>query len=327
MNKILTIVIPTYNMEKYLESCLKSFIFNEKEQRLEVLIVNDGSRDNSLKIAKTYEKLYPNIFKVIDKPNGGHGSTINAGLEIATGKYFKVVDADDWVEPEMLKWLCDKLETIDIDCVVCNYDRVFEETNKIQHINCQMSTYDSIHSIDEAREFKFVMAATTFKTKLIKDIKIDEKCFYVDEEYNLFSILKCQTFINYDVYLYKYRVGRIGQSISEKGFFNHRFDHLKVVKAIIEKNPKEPIDIINNNCINIIRSHYDVYSIIYGIDRSVVTELIEFDNFLKNYPDLYKRTNEIRKIRNLRKKNFRNIAFYNRLFKMKQFVKKILGRA
>ena len=105
MSKILSVVIPTYNMEKYLEKCLNSFIYNEGADELEVLIVNDGSKDNSVNIAKEFEKKYPNIFKVIDKENGGHGSTINAGLKVASGKYFKVVDADDWVETDELKKL------------------------------------------------------------------------------------------------------------------------------------------------------------------------------------------------------------------------------
>ena len=92
--KILSIVVPTYNVEKYLERCIDSLVYDEKVLNdLEILIVNDGSKDNSLQIAKKYEKQYPNTIKVIDKENGGHGSTINAGLKVATGKYFRVIDS------------------------------------------------------------------------------------------------------------------------------------------------------------------------------------------------------------------------------------------
>lgn len=91
MKKVITIVIPTYNMEKYLSNCLESFIYDKQTNDIEVLIVNDGSKDNSINIANEYAKKYPNIFKVIEKENGGHGSTINAGLKVATGKYFKLI--------------------------------------------------------------------------------------------------------------------------------------------------------------------------------------------------------------------------------------------
>ena len=87
MKKVLTVVIPTYNMEKYLAHCLESFIFDEAEKGLEILIVNDGSKDNSINIAKSYENKYPNIFKVIDKENGGHGSTINEALKVSNIAY------------------------------------------------------------------------------------------------------------------------------------------------------------------------------------------------------------------------------------------------
>lgn len=327
MKKVLTVVIPTYNMEKYLENCLNSFIFDEKEEGLEVLIVNDGSKDNSINIAKEYEKKYPNIFKIVDKENGGHGSTINAGLKVATGKYFKVVDADDWVETNQFKLLFEELKKLDADCVVCNYYHVFEQSNKKKFINCLMSDYNMVTPIKSTDKFKFYMAATTFKTEIIKDVVIDEKCFYVDVEYNELCTSRCKTFINLDLNVYRYRIGRAGQSVSIAGFYKHREDHYRVIKTLLNNISNNSAELIILGCCDTIMHHYSNYISIYSIDKATRKELIEFDNFLKNYPDLYKRTNEIRKIRNLRKKNFRNIAFYNRLFKMKQFVKKILGRA
>ena len=134
MNKILSVVIPTYNMEKYLKICLDSFIYDDKAHDLEVLIVNDGSKDNSLKIAQEYETKYPNIFKVIDKENGGHGSTINAGLKVATGKYFKAVDADDWVDTKELAKLLDYLKTADVDCVLTDFTFFYETNNSTKLI-------------------------------------------------------------------------------------------------------------------------------------------------------------------------------------------------
>ena len=97
-NKILTIIVPSYNMEAYLPKCLGSLIIDDKDllQKLEVIVVNDGSKDRTSEIAHEFEANYPGVFRVIDKKNGHYGSCINAGLAIATGFYVKVLDADDW---------------------------------------------------------------------------------------------------------------------------------------------------------------------------------------------------------------------------------------
>ena len=105
-NKILTIIIPTYNMEQYLRKCLDSLIVSEENmQRLEVLVVNDGSKDSSSAIGHEYEAKYPQTFRVIDKENGNYGSCVNRGLKEATGKYVKVLDADDYFDDSFWTFL------------------------------------------------------------------------------------------------------------------------------------------------------------------------------------------------------------------------------
>ena len=95
-DKILSLVVPTYNMEKYLPACLDSVTDELIGDSLEVIVVNDGSTDRSPDIIRQYEQKRPDLIKVIDKPNGHYGSCVNAGLAVATGKYFKILDADDW---------------------------------------------------------------------------------------------------------------------------------------------------------------------------------------------------------------------------------------
>ena len=112
MEKILTIVIPTYNMEKYLNRCLSSLVVEpDWMDKLEVLVVNDGSKDRSQAIAQVYESQYPRTFKVIDKENGNYGSCINAALPVALGKNIKILDADYWFEnanvPAFIDFLTD----------------------------------------------------------------------------------------------------------------------------------------------------------------------------------------------------------------------------
>ena len=102
-NKQLSIIIPAYNIEKYICQCVDSILkAQEVADLVEVIIVNDGSSDNTLKIAMDYQNKYSDIVVVVDKQNGGHGSAINAGIGKATGKYIKVVDGDDWVLEEGL---------------------------------------------------------------------------------------------------------------------------------------------------------------------------------------------------------------------------------
>ena len=98
MNKLFTIAVPAYNMELYLKRCLDSILLPKLQNSLEVILINDGSKDNTLSIARHYEKQYPEMLKVIDKTNGGWGSAINCEIQEATGKYFKILDADDWFD-------------------------------------------------------------------------------------------------------------------------------------------------------------------------------------------------------------------------------------
>lgn len=121
MEKILTISIAAYNAELDIKRCLDSFISTNVLEELELIVVNDGSKDNTLNVAKQYEKKYPGIIKVIDKKNGGHGSTINASIKEATGKYYKIVDSDDWIDPEELEKLVFWLRNNDADLVLTPY--------------------------------------------------------------------------------------------------------------------------------------------------------------------------------------------------------------
>ncbi len=118
MGKLLTIAMPCYNVEAYLERGLGSLADDRFADDLEVLIVNDGSTDSTKEIALRYVESHPTIFRLIDKENGGHGSGINAGIAHAAGTYFRIVDGDDWVDTDNLATLLDRLRSIDSDIVV-----------------------------------------------------------------------------------------------------------------------------------------------------------------------------------------------------------------
>ena len=103
--KLLSVAIPCYNSEAYMANCIESLLVGGEE--VEIIVVNDGSKDRTAEIAEEYRVKYPTIVKVVNKENGGHGSAVNAGLENATGLYFKVVDSDDWVDKDAYKEILD----------------------------------------------------------------------------------------------------------------------------------------------------------------------------------------------------------------------------
>lgn len=236
MEKMLTIVVPSYNVENYLEKTLDSFIAPELENTLEVLVVNDGSKDRTPEIAKKYEMQYPGIFRLINKENGGHGSTINRGIENAQGKYFKVVDGDDWVKTDQLIQLVLALSDIDTEFVMTDYSEVNDKTLREKRIAYPMLTEKPVWSIEEIVDLLVIpMHPLVIRTDILQQnqIRMTEHCFYVDNEYTTFPIpyVNQVTYIPLNVYMY--RLALVTQSVSMSGFQKHIEDHKKVVSSLL----------------------------------------------------------------------------------------------
>ncbi|MGX2951576.1 glycosyltransferase family 2 protein, partial [Ursidibacter sp. B-7004-1] len=236
--KILSIVVPSYNAEIYLPETMPTILSISNLDKIELIIVNDGSSDNTLSIAKQFEKKHPNSVVVIDKENGGHGSTINSGIKIATGKYFKIVDADDWVNSENLNSLVDYLSNIDDDEVISPFIKVFiytqEERIYEYKIKEAYKTYSYETFLKETQKLP-LMHSITIKTSILKDnnITIDEKCFYVDLEYNTFPMPYIKTVSYFDKPVYRYRLGSPTQSVSLSSYIKNVKMHRKVILALI----------------------------------------------------------------------------------------------
>lgn len=319
MQKILTIVIPTYNVEKYLERCLDTLVYNEDIQKhLEIIIVNDGSKDNSLKIAKSYEKKYDCI-KVIDKENGGHGSTINAGLKIATGKYFRVIDSDDWVNViDFKKYVLDLLKC-DCDVVLTNFSREYiYNSTSIKYEYPKEIEFNKVYNLNnfDLTKFKdeyFYMATTSYKTEILQKnhIELDEKMFYVDMEYVLFPFPYIKNFILLDYDIYRYFIGRPDQSVNISSFVRNRKNHEFVYKKLIDfytnlKTSENKKEYIKKILLLMGNTHYVIYLKSGLLKRKDVKEIKLFEKWLKktNY-DLYKALGEkYTFIRWARKTNF-----------------------
>ena len=252
MGKILSIVIPTYNMQDYLRRCLDSLIVSEElMKQLEVLVINDGSKDNSSAIAHEYQEKYPETFRVIDKENGGHGSCCNVGLRYATGKYIRFLDSDDWFDATDFPKFMDLLTQIDCDLILANYveDYVYKKFSRnIDYCNkCNNKIY-------LAKEFPFnlfdsfsTLHRSTFKTEPLRQSSIifTEKASFDDTVLYILPFKTIKTIYCTDFHVYHYFIGREGQSINgvderKVNMFIHEFkklvsDYLSIRNSFLSK--------------------------------------------------------------------------------------------
>ena len=222
MNKLLTIIIPSYNVDKYLNDILPTYISEKLDGKIEVIVVSDGSKDNTVKIATDFEQEYPNTFKVVDKENGGHGSTINAGIKIATGLYTKVVDGDDWVDTEKLEQLIDFIESNqgNYDVILNPHVRIYEGSDKTEIISTDKIKVNTEYKIDDVIndiERIYQLHGINIKTEILRKIPaITENCFYVDQQYVVYPLKYINNIIYLDLPVYQYRIGTSEQSMSMK---------------------------------------------------------------------------------------------------------------
>lgn len=291
-DKILSVVVPSYNAEKFLKETIPTMVEVKEPELLEVIIVNDGSKDNTLEVAKELQENYTGVVKIIDKENGGHGSTINAGIKLARGKYFKVIDADDWAETNNLSDLIDYLKLCDDDQVISPYIEVYVNDNKevlqeyiIQKHRGTMGYPEFISVIGKIP----VMHSITIKTEILRDnnIELDENCFYVDLEYNVFPIPYLKTVSYFEKPIYRYRLGRQGQSVSMESYIRNVAMHERVIFALIDfynKNRKNINQKVEYSVIDLIATAISTHTAIYlsmPYSKEVKQEYVNFEKKLR----------------------------------------------
>lgn len=235
--KVLTIIVPSYNVEKYLTEVMPHFLDDRILNDIEVLIINDGSKDSTQKIAEGFQNEFPNTVRAIYKENGGHGSTINRGIQESVAKYIKVVDGDDWVETEEFVKMVQNLKTEDADVVLTPFKRVFVDVKKEENVEVNGLEPFRRYPFDEVAailESSYQMHCITIKTEILKRIKpIREKCFYVDQEYNLYPVPYIGTIVFYPYNVYRYRLGIAEQSMNIKNMQKNREMHEKVTLDLL----------------------------------------------------------------------------------------------
>lgn len=230
--KLLTVTVPCYNSQDYMENCVNSLLVGG--DRVEIIIINDGSKDNTGKIADDFAEKYPNIVKVVHQENGGHGEGINQGLAHATGTYFKVVDSDDTVSADFTAFL-DALEDCEqqggVDLVVTNYYYVHSDGVGDRSINySNVLPQGKIFQWKDTKRFRIHQMLTihscTFRTDAMRkwNEPLPKKVFYED------NLMVCRTlphvkkmyYMNAD--LYRYWIGRPDQSV-QQNVMSKRYHH------------------------------------------------------------------------------------------------------
>ena len=222
--KYITFTIPCYNSQDYMRHCIDNLVAAGED--VEVIIVNDGSKDNTGKIADEYQKKYPTIVKAIQKENGGHGSGVMAGIRNAEGMFFKVVDSDDWIET---KDVLDMLELIkkheaenaNVDLYITNYvyEHAADNSQYVMHYRKCLPP-EQIFAWEEMKRVKletvFLMHSLMYRTSKLRESKMElpNHTFYVDDIYAYQPLPFMKKIFYHDIDLYHYFIGRADQSVN-----------------------------------------------------------------------------------------------------------------
>lgn len=312
--KLLTICVPSYKVQCYLDRCLFSLVSSEIANKLDIIVVNDGSPDSSREIGLAYQEHYPSVVRLVDKENGGHGSTINTALEKARGLYFRVLDGDDWVDGTNLTHLMNTVVEKELyaDLISTNYHQVFCEDGAMvawMKIGADPDyTLLDFETHDFTEEY-FTIHSSIMKTELLRNahFKIQEHTYYVDVEYTLFPIPFVKTVMFAPDYIYRYAVGNADQSINPEVFVNRYDHHDRVIRRMLtylEDNrsnmSQAQIDYVESLFQrHLLRTHY-VLGLMWDSDRERgYARSKDFDGFLNEInPRLYE----------VMRKNYRGIA-------------------
>lgn len=329
MEKVLTVSVAAYNAAGDLPRCLESMLQTEVAQKLEIIVVNDGSKDDTADVARKYVNQYPDIVKLVDKENGGHGSTINTSIPLATGRYYKIVDSDDWVEKEGFERLVETLEKAEADLVLNPYLIM-----KPGHFDAPILAtpfrkppqYGKQYRAEDISDIVIAMHAFTFKTDIVRKMGpvISEHCFYVDVEYTLFPFAYVKSYLCLEHPVYCYLLGTATQSMNMNNMIRRRDQHLHVVQRLIlhhQEHGEKLSPAVRKLVEKRIRlAIVDQFRIFFCMDpRESLPEAKAFDQWLKETsPDMYHKTEGVlgKQIRLIRSLDFRGYGLIVRVWQL-----------
>lgn len=220
--KVLSFVIPAYNSEHFLDKCIPSLLAPDSMDKIEVIVVNDGSKDATAEVAQRYCERYPDVVRLISQENKGHGGALNTGIAAAQGKYVKVIDSDDWIVTENLPKLTALLEECDSDVVLTHHHTVDISTGQIKCWRSYPEEFGKAYSFSEImadwRSFdrSLTFHGIIYRREFYREYghQLLEHVFYEDHEYATYPCCYAKSITPFDLFLYEYRIGDVNQSVS-----------------------------------------------------------------------------------------------------------------
>lgn len=318
MNKLLTIAIAAYNKEKELRHCLDSIIVPKDIMSIvQVIIVNDGSKDQTSIVAHEYAQKYPEYFCAVDKENGNYGSVMNVALSMAKGKYFRTLDADDRYDTEAYMNFINSLSTSNADMVISQrIDFLFDKNQYYQRTRpfdkrIIKNTDTLVRNINWRNPTIFDnlnVPHITYRTSIIKDsgLKWIEKIFYTDTMYDYWPLrlVKTVRFIPQNVYIYT--TGAEDQSMSTENIRKNFSHFYQVAKAILED----------------FHLHYDIKNPMLIVQTKFILQIMSFV-----YGDLRYGDENLTSILMLHKLAIRNLYLKKQFLRIKlEYINKINGK-
>lgn len=243
VEKLITFAVPCYNSAAYMRHCIDSLLTAGEDA--EIIIVNDGSTDNTAQIADEYAERYPQLVRAVHKQNGGHGSGVNKGLELANGMYYKVVDSDDWLDADALQKLLEVMREhrekgVMPDLYISNYvyEKVYENKRVVRRYtkNMPVNTFFGWNRVKPFRTSNvLLMHSLLYRTDLLRKsgTVLPEKTFYVDNIYAYKPLPYMQTMYYMDIDLYRYFIGRNDQSVNAQNIVKRYEQQIRVMKEMI----------------------------------------------------------------------------------------------
>ena len=235
---VLTIAVPTYNMDQCLDKNLATYRDSALKERLEVLCLNNASADNSKTIIEAYMHDCPEIFTLVNRPSRGYGGSINQAMNQARGTYFRIVDADDWVDTSELIKLVDELEGCVADIILTDYQIVNMATGETTPVRAggQGIEYGKVFTgFDGPIRTLPSIHGTTYRTGLLREcgFQMQDEMFFVDEEYVVLPYLAAKTVAYYPFDIYRYQVANPAQSTSPQNRAKYQTHRESVLKRLI----------------------------------------------------------------------------------------------
>lgn len=277
---VLTIGVASYDVGALLAHGLATYADPRLRGRLEVIVVNDGSTDDTHDVAARFVEAEPSIFRLVDKENGGHGSAVNAALAAARGRWFRAIDGDDWADTEELVRLVGQLEALDADLVVdvkCEVDEatgtrhVFPLPRRLPQL--EPLALDGLLA-DPALDPFLMIHTLTVRTDVARaaHVLLPEHCFYVDLLFVAQCVLASRTVCVTDTMAYQYRVGSDTQSVADQGYVRHFDDHTRVTQALLALlDDADGLSAdrrvwLSRRCVQVVNTHMNV-ALVFDPDR------------------------------------------------------------